>query len=213
MTTAPTLPLGIERKRPVEPPHARRTQRQLLHRPGGLADLNRVAHAELVFEQDQEAREEILDKALSAQADGDAQHSRAGKYRGDVDAEMPSKKVIRPMNRMTVCATPRNVAERVCNRRREAGACLFTAPRSNRWNTVLINAEANRIRKTVTTMTIIGLTRLMFEFDNHLTKLSRACSQNFAHASKPRAGYRQYVDQKSDIENPDQRAQRVAGPI
>mgnify|MGYP002479463053 CR=1 FL=1 len=41
-------------------------------------------------------------------------------------------------------------------------------------NRRMINADANRIRKTVPTITITRLTRLMFDSDNRLTTLPNA---------------------------------------
>src|SRR5262245_58854562 len=54
---------------------------------GGLTDLHDVADEVLVFKEDEEAGDEVGDKALSAQAGGKAQDAGAGEDWPRVDAE------------------------------------------------------------------------------------------------------------------------------
>jgi hypothetical protein len=52
-------------------------------------DIDHVAHSVLVFEQDEDPGQEVLHEVLGAEADGDAEHARAGEDRGQVQADVP----------------------------------------------------------------------------------------------------------------------------
>jgi hypothetical protein len=85
---APDLAVRDVPDRPVDGTQARRPQAHDLDDPGGLADVDRVADAELVLNQDEDARQEVLDQALRAEADRHPDDARAGEQRTEVDAEL-----------------------------------------------------------------------------------------------------------------------------
>ena len=67
-----------------DPGHA---QADLLDGADGLAGVDDVTDAVLVLQDHEDAGEEVLDQALRAEADGDADDTRAGQDGSDVDAE------------------------------------------------------------------------------------------------------------------------------
>jgi hypothetical protein len=74
--------------RPVDVSQARNSQRQLLDLARRLlVDLNDVAHAELVLEQDEESVHDVLDEILSPEADREADDPHAREERREVVAE------------------------------------------------------------------------------------------------------------------------------
>jgi hypothetical protein len=60
----------------------------LLHRPALPSGLDHVPDGELVLEQDEEAREEVLDQALGPERHGEAQDAGAREDRADVDEDI-----------------------------------------------------------------------------------------------------------------------------
>ena len=59
-----------------------------LDRPGGVARVDDVAHPVLVLEQHEDPGQEVTHQALRAEPDGDAEHTRAGQHRGQVQPEV-----------------------------------------------------------------------------------------------------------------------------
>lgn len=60
----------------------------LLHQAGDAGHGDDVSLAILILDDDEEARDDVLDERLRAEADRDAEHSSAGEDRRDVDAEL-----------------------------------------------------------------------------------------------------------------------------
>ena len=63
-------------------------EREVLDRAAHAGDPDDVALRELVLDEDEDAVEEVLDEALGAEADGDADDPEARDRRPDVDAEL-----------------------------------------------------------------------------------------------------------------------------
>src|SRR5574337_1582287 len=59
-----------------------------LHRTTDLARLDDVAYRKLSLKDDEEAGDDILDQTLSAEADGQPHHTRAGDDGRDVQPEL-----------------------------------------------------------------------------------------------------------------------------
>ena len=98
-----------------------RAQREALDRAADAAALDVLADPESIVEQEEDARDDVLDQRLRAEADGDADHAGAGDQRADLDAQRPrapSAPPSRPARRRGRCA--RSAAG--CARAR-AGAC------------------------------------------------------------------------------------------
>ena len=72
---------------PSKPADRRLAQRHGIHRAGHPRQGDHVAHVVLVFNQDQNAVQHILDDSLSGQADGHAGYARAGQKRPQVEVE------------------------------------------------------------------------------------------------------------------------------
>src|SRR5213078_849769 len=73
---------------PFEVAQAHVAQRDLLDEAGLARDLDHVAFAHLIVEQDEKAVEVVLDQALRAEADGDAGDARGSEDRRNGDAEL-----------------------------------------------------------------------------------------------------------------------------
>ena len=64
------------------------TQRHPLDDTREIADLHDVAHAKLIFEENEETRDDIFHETLRAEADSEAHDAGAGKHRTDVETEL-----------------------------------------------------------------------------------------------------------------------------
>src|SRR5262249_34930519 len=53
-----------------------------------LAEVNNIADGDLIFHQDEQTGDDVLDQGLAAKADGDTDNAGAGEQWGDVDADM-----------------------------------------------------------------------------------------------------------------------------
>src|SRR5439155_13961505 len=73
---------------PVQVPQRGPPEGEVLHRPGHAGRTNDVALGKLVLDQDQGTVEIVLDQALRAKADGDANDTESGDRRPDVKAQL-----------------------------------------------------------------------------------------------------------------------------
>ncbi|MDH4279354.1 MAG: hypothetical protein OEW83_14880, partial [Acidimicrobiia bacterium] len=65
----------------------RGTQRESFHITFDDADVDSIAHAELILDDQHDARDQILDETLCTKADGDAGDSERRKDRYNTDSE------------------------------------------------------------------------------------------------------------------------------
>lgn len=70
-------------------PQAEVTEGQFLDRAGLPAGINDVADAELVFQEEEESREVILDQTLRSESDGNTDDPGGSQDRGDRNAQLP----------------------------------------------------------------------------------------------------------------------------
>ena len=80
-------PLRTYQTVPFDVAQPRDAQADGLDRAGGLAEVDRVADAVLVLEDHEDARQEVLDQVLGAEAQGDAGDAGTGEQRRDRQAE------------------------------------------------------------------------------------------------------------------------------
>ena len=62
-----------------------------LHRTAGAVDDRDITDPELIFEQEKKAADQIAHQMLRAETDGEADDSRAGENRADVDADLSQR--------------------------------------------------------------------------------------------------------------------------
>jgi nitrate reductase NapAB chaperone NapD len=67
--------------RPVVVAQAHVAKRDVLHQAGDVGDLDDVTGADLVFEEDEEAREVVLHQRLRTEAHGQTHHARGAQDR------------------------------------------------------------------------------------------------------------------------------------
>src|SRR5437879_12532427 len=72
---------------PFKIPQNGRPQSHTFDVTGKVADLHNITDAELVFKQDEEAGDDILDEALRAETNGQSNDTGTSKYRHDVESE------------------------------------------------------------------------------------------------------------------------------
>ena len=103
-------------------------------------EVDDVADAELVLGEDEQARQEVLDERLRAEAQRDADDARAGEQRRDVDAELAdstmklaNSRITKPatLRRMLVSARMRCSARRLVSRRLQQRARRAPAHRAH----------------------------------------------------------------------------------
>ncbi len=82
------LAVGHDVHDPVDVPQHHHPKGHLLDRAALTRRLDHVADRELVLEQNEEARDDVLDQALRAERDGQAQNAGAGQDRPDVDEDV-----------------------------------------------------------------------------------------------------------------------------
>ena len=81
------ISIGDDVHLPFEIPQNRRPQGHTFDDTRKIANLHNVPDAELVFKQDEETGDDILDQALSAKTNGQSNDAGAGKHRTDVESE------------------------------------------------------------------------------------------------------------------------------
>ncbi len=95
----------------------RAPQREVLHPPGVVGDLNGVAHNVLVFEHDVEARDHIANERLRSEAHSEAGETRKSYRRCDIDIEFVQGRQQRH--------DPDNLAPRAIKDSRQRARLLF----------------------------------------------------------------------------------------
>src|SRR3954447_8476946 len=72
----------------VDRAEPRGPQADYLDDPDRLTEVDSVANAELILDEDEDAGQEVLDQALRAEADRDADDARARQHRAEVDPDL-----------------------------------------------------------------------------------------------------------------------------
>src|SRR5437867_10924151 len=77
-----------------------------------IANLHNVTNAELVFKQDEETGDDILDEALRPETNSQSNDTGAGKHRTDVESEFRADRQYNDRNENSLTDTANNVTQR-----------------------------------------------------------------------------------------------------
>ena len=74
--------------RPIQRPDARRAEADVIDGPDGVPELQDVAHAHRLVDKDGKAPDDVFQRLLRGQGDGNAADAQAGKRSRGIDAEV-----------------------------------------------------------------------------------------------------------------------------